>query len=259
MLGIFNTVYCNLPWKGRCAISSKPLIGIPCFFDTSAPDRMPQRFAMSRPYITALQAAGAAPILLPLALDLETLKVLFDRVDGLFMAGGGDVNPACYGQDAYGKTEGIDELRDESELILARWALDENKPLFGVCRGVQTLNVAAGGTLIQDVTDMVPDAMRHQYYPEFPRNHVAHDVSTVEGTRLSSILGSAARVNSFHHQAVQQVANGFRVAAVAPDGVIEAIEKPGDGFVIGVQWHPESLIDTDSAMYALFEEFIRAA
>ena len=220
---------------------------------------MPARFAMSRPYIAALEATGAAPVILPLALGEETMRSLYERLDGLFMAGGGDLNPACYGQGTYDKTEGIDALRDEAELLLARWAMEDGKPLLGVCRGVQTLNVAAGGTLLQDVDDQWPNAIRHQYFPEKPRNYVAHDVSTLPGTRLSGILGQQARVNSFHHQAVEKVANGFRVSAVAPDGVIEAIEQQSGSFVVGVQWHPESLIDTDSAMYALFAEFVRQA
>jgi putative glutamine amidotransferase len=243
----------------RWCIISRPLIGIPAFHDTSAPDKMPPRFAMSRAYITALEAVGAAPVILPLALGMETLRDLYGRLDGLFMAGGGDLNPACYGQGAYTKTEGIDALRDEAELILTRWALEDRKPLFGVCRGVQTMNVAAGGTLVQDVTDQWPNAMRHQYFPDKPRNYVAHDVSVLPGTRLSTILGEAARVNSFHHQAVEKVGEGFRVAACAPDGVVEAIERQYGSFAVGVQWHPESLIDTDSAMSALFAAFVKQA
>ena len=237
----------------------KPLIGIPTFHDTTLPEKMPSRFAMSRPYITALEAVGAAPVLLPLALGADTLRSLFDRIDGLFLAGGGDLNPACYQVEKSVKTEGIDDLRDDTELLLTRWALDEDKPLLGVCRGVQTLNVAAGGTLLQDIHEQLPDAMRHQYFPEFPRNYVAHDVSTIEGTRLAELLGSATRVNSFHHQALAEVAQGFRVSALAPDGVIEAIEGAGNQFAIGVQWHPESLIDTNQGMYRLFEAFVHAA
>jgi putative glutamine amidotransferase len=238
---------------------TKPLIGIPTFHDTSLPEKLPARFAMSRPYITALEAAGAAPILLPLSLEVVTLRSLFDRIDGLFLAGGGDVNPSYYGMEQYSKTEGVDNLRDESEIRLTRWALDEDKPLLGVCRGVQTLNVAAGGTLLQDIADLVPEAMRHQYYPEFPREYVAHDINTTPGTRLSEILGHSARVNSFHHQALAEVAQGFHVSALAPDGVIEAIEGAGSKFVVGVQWHPESLITTDPSMYRLFEAFVNVA
>jgi putative glutamine amidotransferase len=219
---------------------------------------MPARFAMSRPYLTALDAVGAAPVLLPLALGEDTLRSLFDRMDGLFMAGGGDLNPDCYRQDKYTKTEGIDELRDATELLLTRWALEEHKPLLGVCRGVQTMNVAAGGTLVQDIGDQLPHAIKHQYFPEQPRNYVAHDIELVEGTRLAKIMGSKARVNSFHHQAIATVAPGFRVSAYAPDGVIEAIESSNGNFAIGVQWHPESLVDTDPAMYALFETFVRS-
>lgn len=215
---------------------------------------------MSRPYIAALEAAGAASVLFPLDLSLETMRILYDRVDAIFLAGGGDLNPACYHAAKHEKTEGLDDLRDAAELIYARWALEEGKPLLGVCRGVQTLNVAAGGTLIQDIATFCPNAIRHQYYPEFPREYVAHDVETLQGTRLSNILGSSARVNSFHHQAVDQLAQGFRVAAYAPDGVIEAIEREDDdAFVVGVQWHPESLIYSDPSMHALFRAFVDAA
>jgi gamma-glutamyl-gamma-aminobutyrate hydrolase PuuD len=220
---------------------------------------MPERFGMSRPYITALEATGALPVILPLALGLPTLRKLFDRLDGLFMAGGGDVNPACYRNDAYTKTEGIDTLRDETELTLLRWALEAGKPVLGVCRGLQTLNVAGGGTLVQDLTDLWPNALRHQYFPEKPRSFVAHDISTVPGTTLGNILGPVGHVNSFHHQAVEKIAPGFRVAAVAPDGVVEAIEMDSSQFAIGVQWHPESLIEKDPFMLALFETFVKRA
>ncbi len=235
---------------------NSPLIGIPSFLDTSLPDKMPARFAMSRPYITALVAVGAAPVLIPLDMGEQTLRSIYERLDGLFLAGGGDMNPEAYCQTLYTKTEGLDLLRDQAELTLARWALEDHKPLLGVCRGVQALNVASGGTLIQDVSDMVPHAIRHQYFPEKPRNYVAHDVATVEGTRLSAILGSSAHVNSFHHQAVENVGSGFRVSAYAPDGVIEAIEHVNGTFAVGVQWHPESLIESDTKMMALFEAFV---
>jgi putative glutamine amidotransferase len=241
-----------------CAI--RPLIGIPTFHDTSLPEKLPERFGMSRPYITALDAAGAAPVLLPLALGADALRAIFDRLDGVFFAGGGDVNPACYSQVPHEKTEGIDRLRDDTEQLLAKWALETRKPVLGVCRGVQTLNVAAGGTLIQDVNIQVPQAIRHQYFPDKPRDFVAHEISTITGTSLSTILGLQARVNSFHHQAVDRVANGFTVSAIAPDGVVEAIEGSDTSrFLIGVQWHPESLITFDDSMLNLFKTFVNAA
>jgi putative glutamine amidotransferase len=235
-----------------------PLIGIPTFHDKSSPEAMPERFAMSRPYIHALELAGALPVLLPLALGLTTLRRLYARMDGLFMAGGGDLSPTCYQRPKYDKTEGIDPLRDETEMIMLRWALEDRKPVLGVCRGSQGLNVAAGGTLMQDVSDFVPNALRHQYFPEKPRNYVAHEISTVENTQLAGILGQVAHVNSFHHQAVEQVASGFVVAAYAPDGVVEAIEYTGAQFAIGVQWHPEGLVDADPSMLALFTRFVEA-
>jgi putative glutamine amidotransferase len=237
----------------------KPLIGIPTFHDTSAADKLPERFGMSRPYIVALEAAGAAPVLLPLALGEDTLMSIFERLDGLFLAGGGDVNPGRYGAAAHEKTHDIDDLRDFTELRMAQWALDRDLPLLGVCRGIQTLNVAAGGTLLQDVTEQVPQAIRHQYAPEKPRSYVAHDLTTVSDTRLAQILGPQARVNSFHHQAVDRPGNGFIVSALAPDGIIEALEGRGQRFTIGVQWHPEGLIENDPAMLRLFETFVHAA
>lgn len=238
---------------------NNPLIGIPSFHDLSAPESMPERFGMSRPYITALEAAGALPLILPLALEQSTLRKLYERLDGLFMAGGGDVSPLCYARSTYQKTDGIDTLRDETELMLLRWALEDGKPILGVCRGTQTLNVAAGGTLIQDVTDFVPNAIRHQYAPEKPRSYVAHDITTVEGSQVHGLLGSLARVNSFHHQAVEEVAPGFQASAFATDGVIEAIEYTGAQFAVGVQWHPEGLIDADPSMLRLFAELVRRA
>ena len=132
-----------------------------------------------------------------------------------------------------------DDLRDTTEITLARWALDADLPILGVCRGVQTLNVSSGGTLLQDVTALVPGAIRHQYAPEKPRSYVAHDLSTIPNSRLATILGPQARVNSFHHQAVERAGEGLVVCAIAPDGVIEALEGRGQRFTIGVQWHPE--------------------
>ncbi|HYO87561.1 MAG TPA: gamma-glutamyl-gamma-aminobutyrate hydrolase family protein [Candidatus Limnocylindrales bacterium] len=237
----------------------KPLIGIPTFHDRSAADKMPERYGMSRPYIIALEAAGAAPVLLPLALGEDTLMSIFERLDGLFLAGGGDVNPSRYGVTAHEKTHDIDDLRDFTELRMAQWALDRDLPLLGVCRGIQTMNVAAGGTLLQDVIDLVPQAIRHQYAPEKPRSFVAHDLMTISDTRLAAILGPKARVNSFHHQAVERPGAGFVVSALAPDGVIEALEGRGQRFTIGVQWHPEGLIESDPSMLRLFQTFVHAA
>lgn len=239
--------------------SHLPLIGLPTFHDTTLPGQMPQRFAMSRPYIQALEAAGAAVVLFPLDLQETTMRALFERVDGLFLAGGGDVDPAHYAAAQHEKVEGIDPLRDHAELTYARWALEETKPVFGVCRGTQTLNVAAGGTLIQDIPTHVTDSIRHQYYPDFPREYVAHEIATVSSARLRRLLGGEARVNSFHHQAVQRLGDGFTAAAHAEDGVIEAIERESETFVVGVQWHPESLVTTDAGMFSLFQAFVHAS
>ena len=236
-----------------------PLIGIPSYLDTSSPDRMPARYAASKPFILALLAVGASPVIIPLGMAEAQLREIYERLDGVLLAGGNDLSPATYGQTLNPKTEGVDPARDQCELMMARWALADHKPVFGICRGIQALNVAAGGTLIQDVTETVPHAIRHQYAPEKPRDYVAHDIDTLNGTRLATILGGHARVNSFHHQAIEQVAPGFHISARAPDGVIEAIEPDNETFAVGVQWHPESLIEIDPTMRALFETFVTQA
>ena len=235
-----------------------PLIGIPSYLDTSSPDKMPARYAASRPFIEALTAVGAAPVVIPLGLSEQALHEIYSRLDGVLLAGGHDINPATYGRAMHPKTEGVEPMRDQCEIQLAQWSLAEHKPLLGICRGVQALNVAAGGTLIQDVNESVPHAIRHQYAPEKSRDYVAHDIDLLEGTRLASIMGHRARVNSFHHQAVDTVAPGFRVSAYAPDGVIEAIEHVNGTFAIGVQWHPERM-PGDPLAEKLFSELVAAA
>lgn len=236
-----------------------PLIGIPSYLDTSSPDKMPARYAASKPFVLALLAVGASPVIIPLGMTDAQLREIYERLDGVLLAGGHDLSPATYGQTLNPKTEGVDPARDECELTMARWSLRDRKPVFGICRGIQALNVAAGGTLIQDVNQTIPHAIRHQYAPEKPRDYVAHDIDTLNGTQLAKILGQHARVNSFHHQAVEQVAPGFHISARAPDGVIEAIEHDAEPFAVGVQWHPESLIETDPTMRALFETFVAQA
>src|SRR5215831_10418297 len=156
-----------------------PLIGIPSYLDTSSPEKMPARYAASKPFVMALLAVGASPVIIPLGMDEVRLRETYARLDGVLLAGGHDLNPATYGQSLHPKTEGVDPARDQCELIMARWALADHKPVLGICRGIQALNVAAGGTLIQDVNESVPHAIRHQYAPEKPRDYVAHDINTL--------------------------------------------------------------------------------
>jgi putative glutamine amidotransferase len=204
--------------------------------------------------------------MIPLLDDEATLKAMIERMGGLLLCGGGDVAAERYGERNQGALKGVDPTRDRVELFLTRLALAEGKPVFGICRGLQLLNVAAGGTLIQDIAREAPDALAHPR----PGDQLVHGVSVAEDTLLHEILWGVPMmgetdgnlmVNSSHHQAVKDVAKGLRAAAWAPDGVIEAIEGNRiDGpFVLGVQWHPERLAETAPRMARLFGRFVQAS
>jgi len=235
----------------------KPLIGIPCYQDMP-PQEIRARYTLHQNYINALAAAGAAPVLLPLTLDEAANQTIFDRLDAIVLAGGEDVNPACYGQTPHPKTEVPDNDRDRLEISLTRWAVERRKPLMAICRGIQLLNVALGGTLIQDIADCVPGALHHTYpYHEAAlRGKATHEVMIESGSQLSTVFGSRAHTNSFHHQALADVPSDFRVVARTSDGIVEAIERRNGSLILGVQWHPEDMYDTDEAMLNLFRMFV---
>lgn len=211
--------------------------------------------AWPRPdYVTSLEQAGAIVRVLDAATD--RLPGALDDCDGLLMTGGVDVDPREYGETPHPTVE-TDETRDDFELALARLAIARDLPLLAICRGVQVLNVAAGGSLIQDLPSQHPSDTPHAINE--PRNAIAHDVTITPGTCLSLLLGAPAMaVNSRHHQAVKDTAPGFVVSAVSPDGVVEAIERPASTFCVGVQWHPENFWATGQ-FKALFQGLVRAA
>lgn len=207
-------------------------------------------------YVESVKRAGGEPILLK---NSDNPADVLARVDGVLLTGGADVDPALYGQDLHERTE-VDSTRDRFEVPLARGALAGDTPLFAICRGVQVLNVAAGGTLVQDLPSQAPSDLRHSI--EVPKNHLAHTVRIEPASRLAEAMGDApveaCSVNSRHHQAVDGVAPAFVVSAVSPDGVIEAIEQPTAAFCIGVQWHPENFWRTGE-FDRLFRAFVDAA
>ena len=208
----------------------------------------------------AVAAAGGLPVYVPPGLDPETLRDLYDRLDGLLLPGGPDVRPALYGQSQHPMSLVIDDPRDALELRLARWAAAEDLPVLGICRGHQVLNVALGGTLVQDIPSQVNTTLKHDQVDGLPRSNRLHTVAIAEDSQLAAILGEThVSVNSLHHQSVAEVAPGARVTATAPDGVVEALEVPGKPFLLSVQWHPEDLYAEDPAMARLFEAFVAAA
>ncbi len=186
-------------------------------------------------------------------------------IGGLLLTGGGDVDPARYGATPHEKLEEVDPTRDEFEIALIAAARSRDLPIFAICRGVQVLNVAAGGTLVQDIPSEVTGALNHSLVvPPHPPYELAHEVWVEKDSLLAKLLGErlvgsdTCDVNSRHHQAVKTIATGYRVSATAPDGVIEAIEDPAARFCLGVQWHPENFWRTGE-FRALYEGFLEAA
>lgn len=210
-------------------------------------------------YVQALAAAGATPLILPATEDPDLIEHYLSLVDGVLLAGGDDVNPAAYGEHTLRQCGDICPLRDAYELRLCQLALERRKPVLGICRGAQLLNVALGGTLYQDLSSQLPESIAHSQH-QISR-YVAHPVSIVDGSLLRRIHGSGQIfVNTFHHQAVKQPGRGLKVTALAPDGVIEAIELEGHPFCLGVQWHPERLVQnpSDTEHRKLFQAFVEA-
>jgi len=218
-------------------------------------------------YLESVRRAGGEPLVLS---NDDDPSAVLDKVDGILLTGGLDVDPSRYGEAAHPTTEPAPD-RDRFELPLAHEAVRRDVPLLAICRGVQVLNVAEGGTLIQDIPSEKPSATPHAVNE--PRNQIAHNVTVSPGTRLASSLAAALAqvpgvkprptivacpVNSRHHQAVDAVAPAFVVSAVSPDGIVEAIERPGARFCVGVQWHPENFWRTGE-FDGLFSDFVAAA
>ncbi len=235
---------------------SRPIIGIPAGRiegKTGSPTYQNREVD-----VKAILAAGGLPVLLPTAIPLEEVPALVAQFDGFYLTGGGDLDPALYGEQGHERVYGVNPERDAFELTLVRQVVEQNKPLLTVCRGTQVLNVACGGTLYVDIASQLPSAQKHDWWPTYRRNKLVHNVSVTPGSLLADILGEVElRTNSLHHQSVRQVAGELRGVAFAKDGVIEAIEYPGKSFVIGVQWHPEWLQDQE-AMQNLYRDFINA-
>ena len=215
---------------------------------------------MSGPYIQAVLKAGGAPVIIPAITDGAVLRELVAALDGLVLTGGADLNPLWYGEEPVEALQTVDPVRDLYELKLLKLAVDRNMPIVGICRGEQLINVAFGGTLYQDIPSQRPaHAIKH--VQDLPAVSASHHLSVVPGSQLSAIAGTQPlAVNSLHHQAVKTVAPGFRAVAFASDSVIEAIEAWPDRPILGVQWHPESLVAAgDTTMGKIFRFLVGKA
>lgn len=227
----------------------KPIIGLTASYE-------PVYAQLKHTYAQSVLRAGGMPVTMPFLEDAADLEQLCDRLDGLLLTGGPDLDPAYFGEEPIRGLGRVTPERDRLEIPLTRLMLERDKPVFAICRGIQVLNVAMGGSLYQDLISQLETI---QHTQQAPTDHLSHTVLIEEGTLLARLAKApSSRVNSFHHQAVRQTAHGFRVSAVATDGVIEAIESVTHSFALGVQWHPEETAATDSFSAQLFSAFVRA-
>lgn len=238
---------------------SPTIVAVTATSRRETPDQ-PERVRLNAAYLDAVTRAGGIPLVTaapsPGGADADAdaaAETLLGRVDALLLTGGEDVEPARFGARPHPALGRVTPARDAWELALARAARRRRIPTLGVCRGIQLLNVAFGGTLVQDIPAERPDALQHEQ--GVARSRRTHAVTVHPGTRLAAIMGHRPEVNSMHHQAVADPAPGMTITALAPDGIIEGIEwTDGDWWAVGVQWHPEELDGADAALFAALIE-----
>jgi len=236
---------------------SQPIIGITTYNGRTKED-LPA-IILLRVYVEAIMQAGGVPVLIPSELDESDWMELYLRLDGILLSGGGDIAVERYNGLPHPRVDGVDEARDALEFGLLNSAIKEGKPFLGICRGSQVVNVGLGGTLYTHVEDQHPDALKHDYFPNFSRNRLSHPVRVDEGSRLAEIVGEPVlQVNSLHHQGIKDLAPRLKPIAYAPDGLIEAVELSDHPFGLAVQWHPEWLTDQQPTRN-LFKAFVNSA
>lgn len=237
---------------------TKPIIGIAAnqhYLDNQAFFDQPFTYT-PQGFIDGIQQAGGMPLLL--AIDQpETATDYVAQIDKLLLAGGQDITPFLYGEEPHPKLGSTSVERDLFEIALVKAALAQNKPIFTVCRGTQILNVALGGTLYQDLSLYPEWGVKHDMFPTPPAFGL-HSISIEEDSLAAKILGSKAKVNSFHHQAIKKLAPELKATAFSPDGIVEAVEsQSGQAKILGVQWHPELVHKKDPKEQALFDYFVK--
>jgi len=238
-------------------MTKRPVIGIPCHHSQTLWGDL--SYGNSFSYLNAIEQAGGVPLLLPLSHDTEMLDTLYERIDGLLLAGGVDIHPHAYGHEPHPKLGKNDLMQDASEVYLTRKAAQDGKPILGICRGHQMLNVALGGTLYQDIPSEVDGALDHEYSAKQNDGTVlAHTIQVDETSWLAETLGQTLiQTNTMHHQAVRDVAPTMRIVGTASDGIVEVIESTNDNFAVGIQSHPEELWHTTEPRWTrLFHAYI---
>ena len=230
----------------------KPIIGVTPHYEGN------ERVLGVRPgYFSVLRACGGLPLMLPLTDDARDIDQLLGLVNGILVTGGVDINPATYGEEPLPQVNPPFDDLDQFEISLIRRAIDRNLPVFGICRGMQAINVALGGTLYQDLPSQYHTGCPH--FMEPPLERMSHRVTLLEGGYLKHLVGEETiGVNSRHHQAIRKLADGLARAAVSDDGIIEAIEMPKRRFVRAVQWHPELMWRHDDRQQRIIRHFVEA-
>jgi len=238
---------------------ARPVIGIPCYAGKRAGTLRPF-YGNNRAYPKSVEMAGGTPVLIPHFDDLADLEPLCSRLDGLLLPGGVDIHPRAYGEEEHALLGTVDLNEDRLDLALANYFLEMDLPILGICRGMQLLNVAARGTLYQDIRAQRPQSLKHAYTGK-PRAYRAHPITVTPGTRLADLLGTEPlMVNSFHHQGIKTLGRNAISSATAPDDLIEGMEFPNHRFVLAIQCHPEELtVAGDERVLRLFQGFIQAA
>lgn len=232
-----------------------PIIGMTCGTLVSNGTR---RHGVPVAYVRAIEQVGGVPLLLPLVESERAMVDMLSTIDGLLLTGGVDVDPQWYGQEPKPALGTVDPDRDALERKLTQDALERDLPILAICRGIQALNVFAGGTLYQDIRTEIGDSVNHAQHATGPL--ATHTIEVEPGTKLHTILGcERLKVNSHHHQAVDRVAPGFVISARALDDVIEGIEHPRKRFIVGVQCHPETIWEKYPVFRRLFDAFVQAA
>ncbi len=231
----------------------KPVIGVTTFLSSKG------QSALSSDYIHSIYAAGGIPVTIPIIPEERQYGEYLQLFDGLLFSGGDDIAPYHYGENPIREVQAISSIRDEYELALFRGAYERKLPIFGICRGIQLINVAMGGTLVQDINKQIPDTLGH-FPREIATDELYHAVTLKEGSKVRAVFGKdKIFTNSFHHQCVKDIGHHLEATAFSEDGIIEAVESTEDRFLLGVQWHPECMTKRHPMFVDLFREFVQAA
>lgn len=234
----------------------KPIIGITgdITYTKFYRDFWNYRSGINDSYIRAVERADGIPFILPVSKTDYATKII-NNIDGLILSGGNDVSPINYNEEPIEELCSIDPSRDNFELALLKESITKDKPVLGICRGAQLLNISFGGSLYQDTS--CNKAFKLQHFQKSDPHIPIHKIKTMKGSLINSILGDELSVNSIHHQMIKDLGSNLEITALSSDGVIEAIEKRDSKFVVGIQWHPEIMSKNDSKMQNIFNEFIK--